>query len=474
MKNVCVIGDGILGATTCLELAKMGCKITWVTRGRKGAATPAAAAMLNSFAEIDNFTFRSKFSSTMFEVSMESTLRWPSLYSEVSDFCLRQGSFELPPLGMGTHVINNTASDNYEDSNFELLMASLKKFKQQHTFSSGTSNQLLKNGYFPEDRFRALRSVFIKNEGFFNPKAFLEAIDRYLVSEWSVETLKENVIGLKSEGDGIVVRFESFDKKFDKVINCAGAWSESIKEMIELPKTWTPRLFSGVGVSLELKADIDGFEHCIRTPNRGGACGIYVVPQVAPEHKSNSFIVGASNMMSLHPQFEPKAAAVSHLINAAASEINVHFEDATIASINTGNRPITSDLYPLMGRYGETSVYSLTGTRRDGLHCAPVLSHEIAHLVVNGTYAKFDLEFCNPLREPILDISRESSIKENVAALLSEWFQHGFSVASHKQIGDFSNKLRSETENILDRYQLGNKGLHPHILKLASKGVSPW
>ena len=69
-----------------------------------------------------------------------------------------------------------------------------------------------------------------------------------------------------------------------------------------------------------------------------------------------------------------------------------------------------------------------------------------------------------------IDLTHEA----NIVSLLSEWYQHGFSLASYKQIDDFSSKLRKETELILDQYELGDKGLHPHILKIASKGVKLW
>lgn len=474
MTRICVIGDGILGATTCLELAKLDCEVTWVKKQRSGAASPAAAAMLNSFAEIDNFTFRSRYSKTMFDVSIESTKRWPSLYREVLAFSRESGKKELSALGMGTYVLNNTVSDSFEDASFDLILSALEEFEQPHLVNLSPDKAMLENGYFPDEKHRALRSLFIENEGFFNPKEFLAQMDAYLENVWNVKTKYDDVISLNINLDEILIEFISNEEKFDKLVNCAGVWSDKIKDKLGFGDAKAPKLFSGVGVSVELKCDIQNFNHCIRTPNRGGACGIYVAPYSNIGKPDQSFVVGASNMMSLTPQYEAKAKAVSHLIESASREINQKFEDATLSSVNVGNRPITSDLYPLIGQYDETAAYVLTGTRRDGLHCAPVLSREIAHLVVNGKYDQFDLSFCSPLREPILDISRETAIEENISALLSEWYQHGFSVASYKQIKDFSSKLRHETELILDQYELGDKGLHPHILKIASKGAKLW
>ena len=46
MKNVIVIGSGILGASTAYQLAKMGAEVLIIDRKDKGQATDAAAGII--------------------------------------------------------------------------------------------------------------------------------------------------------------------------------------------------------------------------------------------------------------------------------------------------------------------------------------------------------------------------------------------------------------------------------------------
>jgi len=79
MKTV-IIGNGIIALTTALRLAlkaKYGDKIIIIGKSsRPNSATMAAGAMLNSFCEIEEDSFKSDIDNTRFEMSYDASKMW--------------------------------------------------------------------------------------------------------------------------------------------------------------------------------------------------------------------------------------------------------------------------------------------------------------------------------------------------------------------------------------------------------------
>src|SRR6185436_77330 len=62
------------------------------------------------------------------------------------------------------------------------------------------------------------------------------------------------------------------------------------------------RIFYGIGVSIEVISPDAIHTNCIRTPNRGLACGLYTVPYfTTAEGVNDRMIIGASNVVSHEP-----------------------------------------------------------------------------------------------------------------------------------------------------------------------------
>ena len=82
-----ILGNGIVALSIAFRLAKRlgsGDRITIVGRShRHGSATLAAAAMLNSFAEIEADSLESELDLYRFELSHLATRMWPDFEKEL-------------------------------------------------------------------------------------------------------------------------------------------------------------------------------------------------------------------------------------------------------------------------------------------------------------------------------------------------------------------------------------------------------
>ncbi len=229
-------------------------------------------------------------------------------------------------------------------------------------------------------------------------------------------------------------------------------------------------IFSGVGAAIEVATSDLEIDSCIRTPNRGGACGLYVVPYSVDDAKrQRHYMIGASNYVAMAPQYRARAISVAHLLHSAKKEINQEFYSAEVVGIKVGNRPITFDQYPIVGRTFSENLFVVSGTRRDGFHLAPVLSSYIADLISSDKENEA-FDFLSPVRKPITEISVETGVDLNVANLISEAFQHGYEPATIRGYQQFQSSIRSEVEETHERFCNSEYGIPVLMYKLARNG----
>src|SRR5690348_25837 len=169
--DVVIIGNGILALTTAYRLRKLApqSRITIIgPADHRGCASLAAAAMLNSFAEIDAGTLTNKIERQKFLFNRLSTPLWPSLLKEIEDDSGVKLSF-----GFGTFVVNNHASDSLEDENFDAIVSALDEFREAYEVVS----PLHITHYKPAAKLRAARAIYINGEGWVNPRRLFAALE---------------------------------------------------------------------------------------------------------------------------------------------------------------------------------------------------------------------------------------------------------------------------------------------------------
>jgi len=73
---------------------------------------------------------------------------------------------------------------------------------------------------------------------------------------------------------------------------------------------------------------------------------------------------------------------VHFLLECGIEQINPALYRSPLLKTRTGNRPVTTDGFPLIGETSWDGLFILTGTYRDGFHKSPVLAQMIAEEIM--------------------------------------------------------------------------------------------
>ena len=150
---------------------------------------------------------------------------------------------------MGTYILNNTSSDEFDDANYESIIYALKKFKEPFEF---VNPKEIPN-YKPSQKNRAIQSVFIPGEGWLNPSLVIEQLDQILINHPKVKYVDDIVCKLDTKNNKITSIILSNEKKIEGdtylVANGANAGELISKSRLGIK---IQKMFYGVGVSIQL------------------------------------------------------------------------------------------------------------------------------------------------------------------------------------------------------------------------------
>jgi glycine oxidase len=475
-----IVGNGIIALTIAFRLAKRASasdKITIIgKRERVGSATLAAAAMLNSFAEVEVGSLDSDFDLYRFELSHLATRMWPKFEKEMIEAggsCLPAGCGKCEGLSgggcfeSGTYIVNNTAADDLDDENYDAIVKALEDFDEpfQHVSPRDIPN------YMPEQRHRATRALYIPNEGWFNPRLMLEKLDAILARFTQVRFVDSNAYKFLKSSAGVdsVVLDNGQNIVGDKFVLATGATVSDILNNSNLGIE-VQRVFYGVGVSIEIRSPDYPHTKCIRTPNRGLACGVYSVPYfTAPEIPNDHILLGASNFISPTPYLYGRITSVESLMKAAMEQINSNFYRADLIRVNVGWRPTSQDTYQLLGRTSIDNLIIASGTKRDGFHMSPLISEYIVAMLYDEPVDERFGCFA-PERKPIHSLTRAQAIEKAVRHQMSAAYQHGFTPSKSRMPEQIKQMYRDSLERLHDQVGAHDWGIPPEMLDMYRYG----
>ncbi|MDE3059660.1 MAG: FAD-dependent oxidoreductase [Pseudomonadota bacterium] len=428
-----IVGNGIIGLMAAYAISARQPNVPVAVIGRKsrvGCASLAAAAMFNSFCEIEVGTLSNSIERQRFLFNKQSNSRWPGLLEQ-----LRSESSQLIHGGFGTFLIKNATTDWLEDNNFDAICAALAEFGEPHQEASAADIA----HYKPSAAGRATRAIFIPNEGWVNPVHLLSALDSILSRRKNVTFIDDHAHRiLTSSGKVTGIALEQGDPvSAEQAIVCNGAEFTALMQRSGLDALFQ-RVFYGVGATALLECGEHATKNCIRTPNRGLACGLYSAPQTATE-----VVIGASNFISPVPEKEARLTSVFTLLKSAMEQINADYYRARLLRVNVGWRPTSSDTLPLIGPTSVAGLLIATGTRRDGLHCSPVIADYLTDMILAGTSAQ-DMRLYAPERPLTRLYSREEAIEKYVTHTINAMYQHGFTPPQGRTLEDIRQHYRNE------------------------------
>jgi glycine oxidase len=391
MTDVIVVGGGAVGQMIAYRLQVSGSAVVLIdSPGTLGMASTAAGAMLGAFGEVVSTTFATPQGRARFHLDLQATKRWPVVMDEIAD---RTGlPLDRHIMARQTLVIQNTIGSSFvDDSNFKAIVAALTEYGGSYSEVDVLETLPLR----PHQVARPLRALAIEGETAINPNTWLADLGTAFLQAGG-NVAEARVKRVLVDG-GKAVGIEDFDGqrwRADNVVLASGVFTQPILEATDDIGTLMP-LFAGAGVSTVV-SDVPALipDTVIRTPNRAFACGLHAVPR-----KANSWYLGATNHIVPTPVREPLVEDAVFLLNCAIEQLHCDIAKGRISSMITGNRPVSADAFPLIGRLDLAGLFIATGTYREGIHLSPVIADYVCDLVM-GKQPDEGWEWFDPRRKP--------------------------------------------------------------------------
>ncbi|MCH0541482.1 FAD-dependent oxidoreductase [Streptomyces sp. MUM 203J] len=416
--DVTIAGNGALGLSLGLVLARRGVSVAVVGKGtRPFAASPVAGAMNGCFGEATPGLLQSEFGRAKLAMDVRATALWDdwekSLVEESGEQRIRSAD--------GTVVILNTIGVREIDTaGYAAIREALDSYDE--SYEDVDPDQL--DWLAPEPTSRPLKAMFLPNEHAVDSTALLRALTTAFERAGGtlVEDLVTEVVVDGDRAKGVVLRSEHTLSSPQVVLAAGAASVDLLGSLPDEIRCRVPAMVSGYGVSLILEAQ-DGTvpPYVIRTPNRAFACGLHVVPR-----SGGQLYLGATNNISATSRAYAKVDDLNLLLGCT-KQIRSDLVEASVRKIMVGNRPVPLDGFPLLGRVEVDGLWMMTGTYRDGLHQSPLLARDFAARVL-GEEHDTSLDVFTPVRAPIQATSRQDCLETAVQHTLALGYEHDWGI----------------------------------------------
>ncbi|RKN37930.1 NAD(P)/FAD-dependent oxidoreductase [Streptomyces hoynatensis] len=411
--DILIIGNGALGLFLAEELATRGAGSIAVVgpRGRASGASQAAGAMLGSFGEVTPETLRTAPGRARFELGRAAHRMWPGVLRRLES----EGAPGHRPLRVAqdSYVVLNTSGSYLDSANFAAITAALGAYGGpfEEVDPAGIA------GYRPRADQRALRALHLPGEGAVDARRVIAALEARIVRQGVTLVDQEAEAVIAADGGVGGVRLADGSRlEAERVVVAAGARSgpllRGVAQAADPMPTFAGRGFALVGRRMAGPP----FESVVRTPNRAFACGLHVVPLGEGRE-----YLGATNSVAAEPLNSVQMNDVHFLTQCAMQQLDEEITHHEIEEWRVGSRPVTLDGFPLIGWSALPGLYVLTGTYRDGFHCAPLLAANAAN-ELEGKERLIDGMFA-PSRGLIHTRTVEHAIEEYVEHCLAGWFE---------------------------------------------------
>ena len=440
-----IVGNGSLGLFMAAAIHKADPNIEITMAGpqdRPQAASAAAGLMLNIFSEIDAISSDLPLTKWKLQNSFKALDAW-------RDFFGNQGFISQEDIFTTNKTVVYLPADSTNDLEKESFRIQKAISKAYGVLDSSCDSSQLNNQLPHEPSADAAHVLLL--------------LDNYLSDK--IKFIDKSVQRLDRDGAGFRMRFTSgeYSNKFDTVIVAAGANSTSILDNSKLHVQPSVKCFYGVGSALNLTSELDYVElpkiNCIlRSPNRGGTCGLHLV------QRKNSLYVGASSVVSRHRLSKPRAGSVATLLKGCEEELGLATSSLRLSlEILTGYRPVTQDAVPLVG-YLEDNLICCYGHKRDGFTWAPYLSGLMKSLILGESIDSAQKAYLD-MTYPVRTFSSFGSRDKSFSLFLEN---EKYSRQQHGQV--FSSDDQSELTRrfrILHSHPLfAESTCHPELLNV--------
>ena len=434
-----IIGNGIIGLSVALEFARREPDASVAIAGPArpaGSASRAAGAMLGCFGEVTKDTLATEAARSKFDISLAAHRAWPGLLDGL-DATAGADQHRVA----GTHVLLNTRSGELDTLNFLAIIEALDVFGEQWEEVDPREVPALN----PVSDSRPLRALYLPNEGAVDGNEVMALLER-IVADSGVTVIDDRVSTLAEQNSSLVTHLASDGAvTADNVVLAAGAWSAALLRTL-LPIDRVLPMFAGAGVAcVGRRMTGEPFSTVVRTPSRSGACGLHLVPL-----SHDREYIGATNVVFARPELHGSAGIEHALLGYAIDQLDQSIFFHRVEDWRVGNRPITLDGLPVVGATDVAGLYVVSGTYRDGFHCAPVLAKQLVDELM-GTTGSIPHAFA-PGRRPLFTRTIDEAVDEFVLHSSASWFEESGTVPRHHT-----------TALLAELYELRVRALHAEM-----------
>lgn len=372
MIDYLILGNGSVAFSVAYNLKKKNPTSQILLVGSGKGASYAAGGMLNIYSEIDHLTtFQYKEYKEKFEFSLRSRDYWPSLCADLNI-----------DLHLGTVMTNSTYASEYDDKNYEAIIAALDTYGEEHLECHPD-----RFGLKPLPNFRSKQVLYLTNEGWVNPKQLLVAYE-----DW----FRKNDVQYISED--CIEALHKYD--YRNLIVAVGAYTDTVLSHLNIKLN--QKISFGSGVALEIYNPNLNVQKVVRSTNRTNSCGSTIIPR-----GNGYYYIGASYALQEAPEKPFTLSNIYYITDQLTKEVHSDIINSQVTEIFYGHRPISEDGFPLIGRLSD-SISVVTGTKRDGLFMSPLIGDLLTDDLLHGTNS-FPQTF-NPQRLPLKIISDENQL----------------------------------------------------------------
>jgi glycine/D-amino acid oxidase-like deaminating enzyme len=331
--DVAIIGDGVIGLSTALELARRGATCCLIGAQHDGAASSAAAGLLAP--TIGQLPPAAR---PLFVASLE---QYPEFLESLREF----------------------------DRGLSMLTGLLEIFHESPAYSPDASLQALRTTDVEQlepSLSAPFGGVLHPLDGAVDNVRLVRALRAAVMSHPSVRFISDNpavAVAATDRSPAVGLRDGSrVDAR--KVVVAAGAWSPIIRG---LPRRLPVSPLKGQMLALEAV----GLRHAVMAPD------VYLVP------REREILIGAT---SEHAGFDTTTSAEAiNGLRAAAERLYPGLSSAKVVRAWAGIRPATPDMLPIIGNDPNApQILYACGHSKNGILLAPATAKAIAALAQGG------------------------------------------------------------------------------------------
>jgi glycine/D-amino acid oxidase-like deaminating enzyme len=423
--DIAVVGNGVLGLSIAVEIARRAPTIRIAVIGPPGrtlSASTAAGAMLNCFGEVTKYTHRHPAAEAKFAIARQALDEWPAWLDRLCDDVGHDAAALRASRTGGTFVLLSGRSGRIAQENFQAMRAALIKYNEPHEQVDPEDIE----GLEPRPGARPYHAVHLQREGAIDARAVVAALEA-AARRHRVHIVSATVQAVLADGDAVAgVQFADGSRlSADTVILAAGSASGALADSV-LPAGETPPMLHGNGLALLTQRTAPhSAREVLRTPIRAGSCGLHLVP-LAGEGRE---YLGSNNMVTRHPAHGPGIGDCQAFLHQMCEQIDQNIVSSHVTQWLHGARPMSLDCFPLIGESSLCGLFFATGTYRDGFHCSPVIARHVADSVLEqGSSTNPSFDWFTPKRLPIQTMTVEEAVAEFIWHEVDASYEYGLSL----------------------------------------------